>query len=130
MNHDQLTARHLGLVAYIYIRQSSAYQVLHNQESQRRQRDLVKRALDLGWPRDLVMEIDEDMGQSASRSQTRSGFERLVTETALGKVGIIIALEISRVSRSNRDWYHLLDVCAAIRLCTLKSLEEEMFDFK
>jgi DNA invertase Pin-like site-specific DNA recombinase len=112
MNPDQITAAHRQRAAFVYIRQSSERQVLDHQESQRRQRNLVHRAVELGWHQDQVEQIDEDLGLSGSRSQARSGFDRLVAEAALRKVGIILALEASRFCRGNRDWYHLLDICA------------------
>jgi DNA invertase Pin-like site-specific DNA recombinase len=112
MNPEQIAARHRSRSAYVYIRQSSQHQVLHHHESQRRQRSLVDRALALGWTRDFVVEIDEDLGRSAARSRERSGFSKMVAAAALGKVGLILALEVSRLIRGNRDWYHLLDICA------------------
>lgn len=112
MNADQIGSRHRSRVAYIYVRQSTAHQLIHHPESQRRQRDLRQRAVQLGWPDDSIVVLDEDLGHSAARTEARSGFERMVAEAALGKVGIILALEVSRLSRGNRDWYHLLDICA------------------
>ena len=112
MNADAITAAHRGRRAIVYIRQSTERQVIENQESQRRQRDLVERAVELGWPRDQVVQLDEDQGKSGAGTRDRSGFRQMVAEAALGGVGIIIALEVSRVSRSNHDWYHLLDICA------------------
>ena len=112
MNPDQVTALHRSRLAYVYIRQSSQHQVLHHQESQRRQRDLKTRATALGWPDQLVHIIDEDLGRTAARGHQRSGFAGMVAEVALGKAGIILALEASRLTRGNRDWYHLLDICA------------------
>jgi len=112
MNADAITATQRARRAIVYIRQSTERQVLENKESQRRQRDLVERAVDLGWPREQVVQIDEDLGKSGASTQDRSGFRHMVAEAALGGVGIIIALEVSRVSRSNHDWYHLLDICA------------------
>ncbi len=112
MTPDQITANHKSRLAYVYIRQSCQHQVLHHQESQRRQRSLVQRAHALGWPQEHIILVDEDLGQSAAQSQERSGFQKMVAQAALGKVGIILALEVSRLSRGNRDWYHLLDICA------------------
>lgn len=112
MNPDQITEAHRSRLALVYIRQSTTRQVEENRESQRRQRALVTRAEALGWGPERILEIDEDLGRSASRSSRRLGYEGMVSETALGKVGLIVALEVSRVSRGNRDWYHLLDVCA------------------
>ena len=112
MNPEQVTAIHRSRLAVIYIRQSTYQQVLHHQESQRRQRGLIQRAKALGWPTDKILEVDDDLGHSASRSSHRLGFHEMVSETALGKVGLILALEVSRLCRANRDWYHLLDICS------------------
>lgn len=112
MNADGIAAAHRARRAIVYIRQSTERQVLENTESQRRQRGLVERAIELGWSRAQVVQIDEDLGRSGAGTQDRSGFRQMVAETALGGVGIIMALEVSRVSRSNHDWYHLLDICA------------------
>jgi DNA invertase Pin-like site-specific DNA recombinase len=104
MHPDSITAAHRSRLAYVYIRQSSAHQVLHHQESQRRQRALVERAVALGWPRERVTVSDEDLGQSAARHQERAGFQAMVAEAALGHVGLILALEVSRLARGNRNW--------------------------
>lgn len=112
MSPDQIAASHRSRVAYVYIRQSTEYQVQHNVESTQRQRRLHERALQLGWLPERVVVVDEDLGHSAARSEVRVGFERMVAEAALGHVGIILALEVSRLCRGNRDWYHLLDICA------------------
>lgn len=111
MNRDDILPGHRGRLAYVYVRQSTAHQVLHHQESQRRQRRLVERALELGWPRERLVVVDEDLGETASRSGHRAGFDQMVAEAALGKIGIIFALEVARISRGNRNWYHLLDIC-------------------
>ena len=112
MNPEQVTAFHCSRLAVVYIRQSTYQQVVHHQESQRRQRGLIQRAKALGWPRDKILEVDDDLGHSASRSSHRLGFHEMVSETALGKIGLILALEVSRLCRANRDWYHLLDICS------------------
>lgn len=112
MNHDDITASHRSRIACVYVRQSSVHQVQHHQESLRRQRDLVERAVALGWPRDRVTIIDEDQGETAARSGERVGFDEMVAQAALGKVGLILGLDVSRISRSNRTWYHLLDICS------------------
>ena len=109
MTPDQLSSAHRTRLAYVYIRQSSPHQVLHHRESQRRQRSLVERAVQLGWMPERVQVLDEDLGQSGARSQRRSGFERLLAAVAVGEVGIIFSLEVSRISRGNRN-YHLLDI--------------------
>ena len=115
MNDDIISAHHRSRMAYVYIRQSSKHQVVNHLESQRRQRQLVERPLILGWHQDQVVTVDEDLGHSADRSQVRDGFTEMVSETAMGKVGIIFVIEISRLCRGNSDWYHLLDICAVTR---------------
>lgn len=126
MNPEQITQRHRGRLALVYVRQSSLHQVLHHQESQRRQRDFVARAAQLGWPPERVQIVDDDLGQSGSRSGERFGFQEMVSRTALGQIGLILAVEVSRLARSNRDWYHLLDVCAIT--ATLIGDEEALYD--
>lgn len=126
MNRDQISEQHLSRLAVVYIRQSSPHQVVHHVESQRRQRNLVDRARELGWPRDRIEQVDDDLGQSGSRCSDRVGFDGMVAMAALGKVGIILALEVSRLARGNRDWYHLLDVCGIT--ATLIGDEEGLYD--
>ena len=103
---------HLKRMAYIYVRQSSLAQVQHHQESTRRQYSLYERALRLGWPKEGIEIIDEDQGRSGASSEFRSGFNRMVSEVALGRVGAIFGLEVSRLARSCSDWYRLLEVAA------------------
>jgi len=88
MNRDQITDSHRARLAYVYIRQSSLHQVRHNQESQRRQRGLVERAVELAWPVERVVEVDDDLGVTASRSGQRLGFPGMVADAALGKRGL------------------------------------------
>ena len=102
---------HTQRAAVIYVRQSSAAQVEHNRESTERQYALVHRAVELGWHRDQVTIIDEDLGLSGSGSAKRTGFARLAADVALTKVGIVLGLEVSRLARNNADWYRLLDLC-------------------
>jgi DNA invertase Pin-like site-specific DNA recombinase len=109
---SKITAGHLQKLAYIYIRQSSFKQVMHHQESQLVQRDLVKQALALGWSRERIRVIDSDQGLSGEESAHRQGFQELVTEVSLGHVGIIFGYQASRLARNNSDWYHLLDLAA------------------
>ena len=115
MNLDLITADHLSRLAYIYLRQSTEYQVMNHQESQRLQRGFVDQALNLGWPRERIVLIDEDLGETAHRSNDRSGFNKIISDTALELVGIILAFDVSRFSRGNASWYHLLDICAVAR---------------
>jgi DNA invertase Pin-like site-specific DNA recombinase len=107
-----ITASHLERRAYVYVRQSSLAQVRDHQESTRRQYRLQNRACTLGWPEGCVAVIDEDQGQSGASAGNRQGFQRLVSEVALGEVGAILGVEISRLARSCADWYRLMEVAA------------------
>ena len=107
----KITSSHLARMAIVYLRQSSAAQVEHNRESTDRQYALVNKAGDLGWPTDKVIVIDEDLGVSGSGAVARSGFARLTAEVALGNVGLVLGLEVSRLARNNADWYRLIDLC-------------------
>jgi DNA invertase Pin-like site-specific DNA recombinase len=112
MNEAQkITPDHLSRVAIVYLRQSSASQVERNRESTDRQYALTHKAHDLGWPHDNVIVIDEDLGLSGSGSVVRAGFDRLTTEVALGHVGMVLGLEVSRLARNNADWYRLIELC-------------------
>ena len=102
---------HTHRAAMIYVRQSSPSQVEHNRESTERQYALVDRATDLGWHREQVTIIDEDLGLSGAGTAKRAGFARLTADVALAKVGIVFGLEVSRLARNNADWYRLLDLC-------------------
>jgi DNA invertase Pin-like site-specific DNA recombinase len=102
---------HLQRAAYVYLRQSTPAQVENNRESTQRQYALVGKASTLGWPAQQVVVIDEDLGLSGSGVVERSGFARLTAEVALGHVGIVLGLEVSRLARNNADWYRLLDLC-------------------
>jgi DNA invertase Pin-like site-specific DNA recombinase len=101
---------HLQRAAYVYLRQSTPAQVENNRESTQRQYALVGKASTLGWPAQQVVVIDEDLGLSGSGVVERSGFARLTAEVALGHVGIVLGLEVSRLARNNADWYRLLDL--------------------
>ena len=106
----KITSSHLSRAALIYVRQSTLAQLERNTESTARQYDLVNRARQLGWPREAIRVIDGDLGISGSVTGQRAGFEGLVAEVALGQVGIILALEASRLARDNAAWYRLLDL--------------------
>jgi DNA invertase Pin-like site-specific DNA recombinase len=108
---DKITTHHYERHAYVYVRQSSVKQVLHHRESQYNQYALVERAQALGWPAERVHIIDADQGCSG-QDGTRPGFQALVAEVSLGRVGVILAYEASRLARSNADWYALLDLAA------------------
>lgn len=109
--NTKITADHLRRLALVYVRQSSAAQVEHNRESTERQYRLVDRAVDLGWIRDKVSIVDQDLGISGSGLAERSGFSNMTAQVALGQVGIVLGLEVSRLARNNSDWYRLLDLC-------------------
>lgn len=108
MSGAEITADHRSRRAAIYVRQSTLTQVAENLESQRRQYGLVDRAVELGWRRSDILVIDDDLGVSGS-GIARTGFDRLVAEVGLGHIGAVFAIEVSRLARNNRDWYHLLD---------------------
>lgn len=112
MSETKITISHFNRYAYIYIRQSTASQVENNRESTLRQYALEKRALQLGWSHQQIVIIDEDLAQSGADSVQRSGFVKMNGEVALGRVGIIFSIEVSRVARNNSDWYKLLDLCS------------------
>ena len=104
----KITSSHRSRAAVIYVRQSTLIQLERNTESTARQYDLVHRALQLGWPREAIRVVDADLGVSGSVLGQREGYESLVAEVALGQVGIILALEASRLARDNAAWYRLL----------------------
>jgi len=108
---SKITSDHMRRRAVVYVRQSSATQVEHNRESTARQYQLAERAVALGWPRDQVKVFDQDLGVSGSGLAERAGFARMIAEVALGEVGIVLGLEVSRLARNNADWYRLLDLC-------------------
>jgi DNA invertase Pin-like site-specific DNA recombinase len=104
----------------LYVRQSSVYQVTHNQESQQLQYAMQQRLGQLGW--NEIEVIDEDLGRSAAGTVQRAGFERLVAEVCLGQVGAVAAREVSRFARNNREWQKLVEVCRVVdTLLILKS---------
>ena len=109
---SKVTAEHLRRLAYLYIRQSTLRQVHENCESTARQYDLKRRAQALGWTTDQVIVIDEDLGLSGATATGRKGFQRLVAEVGLGRVGVVMGLEVSRLARSSTDWHRLLEICA------------------
>jgi DNA invertase Pin-like site-specific DNA recombinase len=109
----KITGSHRSRAAVIYVRQSTLAQLERNTESTARQYDLVNRARQLGWPREAIRVVDADLGVSGSVLGQREGFESLVAEVALGQVGIILALEASRLARDNAAWYRLLDLAGA-----------------
>ena len=110
--HHKVKATHLRRQAYLYVRQSTLRQVLENAESRDRQYALKNRAVALGWPQERIVIIDSDLGQSAASAADRAGFQRLVADVGLGRVGIVLGLEVSRLARSSVDWQRLLEICS------------------
>ena len=111
MTAGKICAAHRQRRALVYVRQSSPSQVENNRESTRRQYALADRARDLGWHCDQITIVDEDLGRSGATAEGRSGFARMTAEVALGQIGIVLGLEVSRLARNNADWYRLLDLC-------------------
>ena len=108
---SKVTAAHLARTALLYVRQSSLKQVLHNTESAIRQYDLRGRAIALGWAAGQITVIDIDQGQSGASAADREGFQQLVAEVSLGRAGIVLGLECSRLARNSADWHQLLELC-------------------
>jgi DNA invertase Pin-like site-specific DNA recombinase len=111
-SNGKVTAAHLKKTAYLYIRQSTLRQVFENTESTQRQYALRQRAVALGWPAERIEVIDCDQGQSGASTAEREGFQKLVAEVGLGKAGIVMGLEVSRLARNCADWHRLLEICA------------------
>jgi DNA invertase Pin-like site-specific DNA recombinase len=109
--HQKVRTDHLHRDAYLYIRQSTLQQVFHNTESTQRQYALKQRAMALGWPAERVNIIDGDQGQSGASATDREGFQQLVAEVGMGRAGIVLGLEVSRLARNNCDWHRLLEIC-------------------
>lgn len=112
LRSEKVKPRHMERLAIVYVRQSSPQQLIRHQESTQVQYSLRLRALELGWLEERVVVIDEDLGKSGASAEGRSGFQRLVAEVTLDHVGIIFGVEMSRLARSCKDWYQLLEVCA------------------
>ena len=110
--NQKVTASHLKRSAFLYVRQSTQRQVIEHTESTARQYALRKRAVALGWHDDQVTTIDSDLGQSGASSVDREGFQRLVMEVSMGRAGIVLGLEVSRLARNSMDWHRLLEICA------------------
>jgi DNA invertase Pin-like site-specific DNA recombinase len=110
--HQKVNAGHLKRNAYLYVRQSTIRQVFENTESTKRQYGLRQHAVALGWPVEQIVVIDSDLGQSGASAVDREGFQRLVAEVSLGKAGIVLGLEVSRLARNSTDWHRLLEICA------------------
>src|SRR5271155_3104177 len=109
---SKVSAAHLRRGAYLYVRQSTIKQVLTNTESTLRQYDLRGRATAFGWSSEQIIVIDIDQGHSGASAADREGFQRLVADVGLGKAGIVLGLEVSRLARNNADWHRLLEISA------------------
>jgi DNA invertase Pin-like site-specific DNA recombinase len=112
ISSHKVTASHLGRKAYLYIRQSSMQQVFANTESTERQYALRQRAVALGWQLEDIIVVDCDQGQSGASAADRQGFQNLVAEVGMGRAGVVLGLEVSRLARNNCDWHRLLEICA------------------
>lgn len=110
--HQKVTPGHLRRDAYLYVRQSTLRQVFENTESTQRQYALRERAVAMGWPIERVIIIDSDQGLSGASSVNRTGFQKLVGEVGMGRAGIVLGLEVSRLARNSTDWHRLLEICA------------------
>ena len=122
----KVTGAHLARSAYLYVRQSTLRQVLTNTESAARQYALRQRAIALGWQAGQVITIDTDQGQSGASAADREGFQRLVAEVGMGRAGIVLGLEVSRLARNSADWHRLLEICALSK--TLICDEDGLYD--
>lgn len=109
---QKVSASHLARNAYLYVRQSTLRQVFENTESTKRQYALQEKALALGWTSENIIVIDSDLGQSGAQATDREGFQRLVADVSLGKAGVVLGLEVSRLARNSSDWHRLLEICA------------------
>jgi DNA invertase Pin-like site-specific DNA recombinase len=123
---SKVTTGHLRRLAYLYVRQSSLQQVHDHRESTARQYDLKGRAHALGWATEQIAVIDEDLGLSGASALERSGFQRLVAEVGLGRVGLVMGLEVSRLARNSSDWHRLLEICALAETLILD--EDGLYD--
>ncbi|EAU48050.1 recombinase family protein [Salipiger bermudensis] len=112
MKHEKISSHHLERKAILYVRQSSAHQVLHNRESGALQYAMRDRLATLGWS--CIETIDDDLGRSAAGGVARAGFDRMVAEVCLGKVGAVAAREVSRFARNSRDWQQLIEMCRVV----------------
>lgn len=111
-SEEKIRSEHRDRAAIVYVRQSSRQQVIEHTESTRLQYALVDRAVALGWARSRVSVIDDDLGVSAAVADARVGFQKLVTEVTMGRVGIVLGIEMSRLARTGRDWHQLLELCS------------------
>jgi DNA invertase Pin-like site-specific DNA recombinase len=112
VSNSKITDGHRAKLAYVYVRQSTVWQVEHNTESTVRQYELKDRAVALGWPATNIKVIDQDLGKSGARSDGRQGFQQLLADISLGLVGIVLSLEAARLARNCSDWYRMLELCS------------------
>lgn len=126
LSHDMISTEHRAKRAYVYLRQSSPGQVLRHPESTDLQYQLVDRAIELGWPRERIDVVDDDLGVSGTTVTERPGFQRLLADIGLGQVGLVLSIEASRLARNNRDWYQLLELCTVFG--TLIADSERVYD--
>lgn len=117
---------HQDRVAVVYVRQSSAQQVLEHRESTALQYALRRRAIEWDWPAERVLVIDEDQGRSGASAEGRLGFQRLLAEVGLDHVGLVLGIEMSRLARSCKDWHQLLELCAVFG--TLLADQDGLYD--
>src|SRR5687767_1959962 len=127
--HQKVKPTHLKRCAYLYIRQSTLRQVQENTESTKRQYALRQHAVALGWQQDQIIVIDSDLGQSGASAADREGFQRLVTEVSLGRAGIVLGLEVSRLARNSMDWHRLLEITDKLVGRLLKRVEAVHAEF-
>jgi DNA invertase Pin-like site-specific DNA recombinase len=123
---ERIKLHHLRRNAYLYVRQSTLRQVMENTESTERQYALRQRAIQLGWSQEQVVVIDNDLGQSGASAADRAGFQHLVAEVGLGRAGIVMGLEVSRLARNSADWHRLLEMCALTEALILD--EDGLYD--
>jgi DNA invertase Pin-like site-specific DNA recombinase len=122
----KVTTAHQAKPAYVYIRQSSPGQVTRHAESTELQYRLVDRAVALGWPRERIHILDEDLGKSGTSAEHRTGFQHLIAEIGLGHVGLVLSLDASRLARNNSDWCRLVELCSLFG--TLLADGEQLYD--
>jgi DNA invertase Pin-like site-specific DNA recombinase len=123
---SKVTSDHQAKLAYVYVRQSTPAQATRHKESTDLQYELVERAVRLGWPRERIRTIDDDLGQSGTSAETREGFQQLLAEIGLTHVGLVLSMDASRLARNNSDWYQLLEVCSVFG--TLVADSERLYD--
>jgi DNA invertase Pin-like site-specific DNA recombinase len=124
--HPLVTTAHRAKQACVYVRQSSLSQVTRHGESTDLQYHLVDRAVLLGWPRERVITIDDDLGKSGASADRRLGFQRLIAEIGLAHVGLVLSMDASRLARNNSDWYQLIELCSVFG--TLIADTERVYD--